>query len=738
MKTKIITFALLLLLIINFTFAQSETPDPTMWMADDDVFAIAIDGDYTYIGGAFKNIGPRTGYGAKITSTSDLRSTSFPEVNGTIYAVATDESGGWYIGGSFTQVGGVARNRLAQITSSGTVTSWDPNVSNGEVRSIVLYEGGVYIAGTFTSINGVTRQRIAKLNIDDGSVNTDWVANATRTVYTIAPLNGYLYVGGSFATIKDSSRNCLAKLDTLAGDVDGTWRPQMLSGNSIMSIVTDGISIFVGGLFGPTTIGGKTRQNLAKLNSTNGDADDNWNPNPDRQIFTMTVSGSNLYVGGYFTTIGGQSRNRIAKLQSDGTALSWNPSVGNVGVGVRTIVKYKSDIFFAGDFNSVGGQVRNYIAKVDSTNGNLNTTWDPNANSQIWGIVFSKTSPTTLTPNLYVGGSFTSISRKTQWYLAKINNLNGSLDEAWRPQSLDNWVYSIAVDENSVYAGGLFQNAGGVTNANRLAKFNKTDGTVDAAFLPNPTAKVKTIVINSNDLYVGGEFTTICGIARRRIAKLDKTTYSLDGWDPNMTGTVNSIVISGEDVFIGGVFSAAGNGTYPRNNLAKFTKTNDIPNPSWIPETNGQVYSLSLSGSNLYAAGAFTTIGGLTRNYIAKLDTANGNAISNFNANCNSTVFSVVANGNIVFAGGQYTSIGGQSLNRLAKLNGITGAALDWNPNLVANVRTMAIDGDNLYVGAEVLSGWNIDYHTFFARYNDVAIPMPQLNLKVFLQGAYR
>lgn len=77
---------------------------------------------------------------------------------------------------------------------------------------------------------------------------------------------------------------------------------------------------------------------------------------------------------------------------------------------------------------------------------------------------------------------------------------------------------------------------------------------------------------------------------------------------------------------------------------------------------------------------------------------------------------------------GGYTYIGG-ALNIDRPNNGC-------NTNI--RIRTMAISNDNLYVDAEVTSGTNLKYHDFFARYNDVAVVVPQLNLKVFLQVAYR
>jgi hypothetical protein len=58
-------------------------------------------------------------------------------VNGAINASASNGAGGWYIGGSFTLVGGVARDQLAHIRANGTVSDWDPN-ANSTVNAIAV------------------------------------------------------------------------------------------------------------------------------------------------------------------------------------------------------------------------------------------------------------------------------------------------------------------------------------------------------------------------------------------------------------------------------------------------------------------------------------------------------------------------------------------------------------------------------------------------------------------------
>lgn len=53
-----------------------------------------------------------------------------PSANGAIRVVAAGD-GVTYVGGDFTQIGGVSRNDIAAIdNTTGAVTSWDPDASN--------------------------------------------------------------------------------------------------------------------------------------------------------------------------------------------------------------------------------------------------------------------------------------------------------------------------------------------------------------------------------------------------------------------------------------------------------------------------------------------------------------------------------------------------------------------------------------------------------------------------------
>src|SRR5205085_829348 len=128
------------------------------------------------------------------------------------------------------------------------------------------------------------------------------------------------------------------------------------------------------------SIGGQTRNRIARLDATTGLAD-SFDPNPNGDVRSIKVQpDGKILVGGYFigaNSIGGQTRNCIARLDgTTGLADSFDP---NANDGVLSIaVQADGKILASGAFIGIGGQARNYIARLDATTG-LADSFDPNA-----------------------------------------------------------------------------------------------------------------------------------------------------------------------------------------------------------------------------------------------------------------------------------------------------------------------------------------------------------------------
>ncbi len=179
------------------------------------------------------------------------------------------------------------------------------------------------------------------------------------------------------------------------------------------------------------------------------------------------------------------------------------------------------------------------------------------------------------------------------------------------------------------------------------------------------------------------------------MASIDTNTGLLTAWNPKASKEVYTISVSGSTVYAGGTFNCIN--FENRNRIAAFDALTGAATP-WNPNSNGIVYSLDVSESKVYAGGSFTAIGGQSRNRIAAIDPATG-LLSSWNPGANGLVGVIAVVDNVVFVGGQFTNIGGLGRVRLAALDANTGLATSWQANAGDFINTIAISGSLVYVG---------------------------------------
>jgi trimeric autotransporter adhesin len=102
-----------------------------------------------------------------------------------------------YLAGSFTQVTNTdgqtfVRNNLAAIDANTgkVVPDWDPNAtrpaspSTSSVRAMALSSDGsrLFVGGTFANVGGLNRNRLAAVDVATGAVNKQWTSGVNNTV----------------------------------------------------------------------------------------------------------------------------------------------------------------------------------------------------------------------------------------------------------------------------------------------------------------------------------------------------------------------------------------------------------------------------------------------------------------------------------------------------------------------------------------------------------------------------
>lgn len=659
--------------------------------------AIAKSGNTVYVGGRFEYIGPLTASAGIAEATTGAITPGFPMSDGFVYTAAPDGSGGWYVNGSFSTIGGKSRAGLAHILSNLSVDdSWVPSRPMGFVEDvygpIVVSSGRVYVAG------GGGQSLSRPLRVYDAVTGAEIfnVTGQSTRVYALALSGSTLYVGGSFSSIGGQPHANLAALDATTGAVL-PWSCDVNGG--VKTLALDGATLYVGGQF--SALGGFARTNLGSVNASTG-ATSLWAPNPNSSsVNVVTVNGSRVYVGGSFTVIAGMARNYLASFDAaTGNLASWDPNVAVTGGGVvYGLAVSGSTAYFGGSFYSVGGQKRMHAAAVDATSGVL-AAWRANANYYVQFV-------TTAGSQVLLAGFFQSIGGELRNHLASFNATTGAVS-TWDPNP-DAVIYSIAVDATNVYVGGDFNTIGGQSRV-RMAALSPATG-LATSWNPAPDGRAHAIVPSGSIVYVAGSFLSIGGAARAYIAALNVSNGMATSWNPSANGQVNRVLLSGGLVYVGGLFTNVGG--QARTGLAALSPSTGLAN-GWNPGA-ANTYGMSADGSGiLYVFGDFASagVGAPLRSGIAGIDMNTGFANSFdpqpfYSQSIHPQGDLIYANGKVYAQGsgpGGPMTIGGQS-RFLAELDPATSQATSFNPYtgglFLWNACPFLLDGTILYAGGQ-------------------------------------
>lgn len=344
--------------------------------------------------------------------------------------------------------------------------------------------------------------------------------------------------------------------------------------------------------------------------------------------------------------------------------------------------------------------------------------------------------------DLYVGGNFTQVcgnaacdsGNLTVNHIAKWDGTQWSaLGYGVGPGvygDLNNHgpVYALAVDGNTVYAGGYFGlicgNDACDTDNTRVNNIVKWDGSHWSSVANGMTSSVSALIMQGGDLYAGGIFDKLCGNSTcdsgnttvNSVAKWDGSHWSALGY--GLTVGVNTFTVNGSDLYVGGWFAricstiACDSNNIPANGIAKWDGS------SWSAFGNGvsnAVNAILLNGSDLYAGGTlgefcgeqFCLYGNTPANRIAKWDGSSWSPLANgFDWGVNA----LVRNGSDLYAMGNLTWACGTSLcssydtnnipiNHIARWDGSR-----WFPfgsGVNDNIFAFSINGSDMYVGGD-------------------------------------
>jgi uncharacterized repeat protein (TIGR01451 family) len=209
---------------------------------------------------------------------------------------------------------------------------------------------------------------------------------------------------------------------------------------------------------------------------------------------------------------------------------------------------------------------------------------------------------------------------------------------------------------------------------------------------PNANGQVNALEVtgDGSTVYLGGNFTTVGGVARNHVAAVDAASATPSGWNPSVWGKVDSLQLSpdGSRIYVGGAFMTV-NGVERQRLAAVYTASRNVvqdfvpsivypDNPS---ATEVDAIELSPDGKALFIGGNFQAVDGQRRLAAAKLDVATGRLITAFDAAIGrkinkewSVVSSIVVAGDVLYLCGDFYEVGGAVSSNVVSVLAATGA----------------------------------------------------------------
>jgi hypothetical protein len=522
------------------------------------VYALAVVGDEVVVGGSFTSAGGvSANHVARFnTQTNTWSSLGTGSSNGvssvggfaTVNALAV-VGNEVFVGGGFTSAGGVSANRVARFnTQTNTWSSLGTGSSNGVsggVRALAVVGNEVFVGGSFTEAGGVSANYVARFNTQTNTWSTLGTGSnnsVNNTVNALAVVGNEVVVGGSFTEAGGVSANYVARFNTQTN----TWSSLGTgSGNGVnnrvRALAVVGNEVYVGGDF--NSAGGVSANYVARFNtqtntwSSLGTGSSNG---VNGYVNALAVVGNEVVVGGIFGLAGGVSANSVARFNTQTNTWSSLGTGSSNGVNnvVYALAVVGNEVFVGGAFTSAGGVSARNVARFNT----LTNTWSSLGTGSSNGVSGSVEALAVVGNEVFVGGSFNSAGGVSANRVARFNTQTNTWSSLGTGSSngVNSIVYELAVVGNEVVVGGAFTSAGGVS-ANYVARFNTQTNTWSSLGTGSQNGvnnEVYALAVVGDEVVVGGAFTSAGGVSANRVARFNTQTNT---WSSLGTGSSNGV-----------------------------------------------------------------------------------------------------------------------------------------------------------------------------------------------------
>lgn len=389
--------------------------------------------------------------------------------------------------------------------------------------------------------------------------------NPDNIIYNIQVTDDKVYAQGAFANIGSTAASQTVALDKNKALVDSDYNPGTISGGTrIYNSSISGSEFYLTGDF--TSVSGTSRLRLAKVNPTTGVLDGTFNlstgPSADVKVI-VPIDATYAIAVGSFLTYKGSNRRRSVKLNKSTGAIegTYNANGGGTnGPGPYDAIYDGFWLHICGDFDS-----------YNANDGSLT----PFYCGGIAGVKAAAGQTGTMDRSYYNGKSVGSSPGRDSTHGAWIARTGAK-----------GVIYSICFGETVVaagtsdlYIGGSFDRWHGGVKKGIAKIYSNVNGTADATFdtsvgISGNTYTVYKVIYDdiNNVVYAGGNFTHYNGVARSALVKLDGSTAVLDeNFDAGFTSeaTIRALYLDGNYLYAGGSFSTCQNRAGFANDIVK-------------------------------------------------------------------------------------------------------------------------------------------------------------------------
>jgi hypothetical protein len=401
-------------------------------------------------------------------------------IDGFVNALASDGTN-WYAGGQYAATGLMTNIDIARFDGADWHSMGSGVVQSSgltEVLSMAATNGQVYIGGSFTYVGNAVCENVGRW---DGANWNSMGSGPGGVVASLTARPDGIYAAGAQWTGSAYQGPFLERWDgtnwdgVLAYNQTNTFIDFYLSDPNIGmdAVAFLGTNIFVGGHFliswHDQNFNGYTCSNIMRFDGAYGET---MNTGLNSNVLCMSVLGSNLYVGGYFTVADSNAASHIAMW--DGA--NWHPVGGGVvGTGfVGAMTTMGNALYVAGSFTNMGGVSANHLAKWDGTN------WTP-LGSGVTGRITGVSAVASCGSDLFIGGNMHTVGIADSYSIAHWNSqVNFAIPELRDPAQpapgqFQAWLFGVNTLTNIVQAStNLMIWAPVFTNTSGVVPFTDT------------------------------------------------------------------------------------------------------------------------------------------------------------------------------------------------------------------------------------------------------------------------